>query len=157
MALAIMVMVFYLWVTEAVELPVASMLLLVLAPLTGIMTFRETAEPFAHPIIFLLMGGFILGISFEKWNLHRRISLLLINKVGFSPRRIILSFMIATSFLSMWISNTATTIIMLPISLSIIQLLKGVKSNSTKDVKTFAKALTISIAFSATLGGNGTL
>ena len=156
-AIATAVMIFYLWVTEALELPITSLSILIIAPLFGIISFAEAAAPFAHPIIFLFMGGFIVGISFEKWNLHRRIALYLISSIGFQPRRMILSFMLATAFLSMWISNTATTIIMLPIALSIIGLLDGTKENTTESVQTFGKALTLCIAFSATLGGNGTL
>ena len=156
-AISVTVFVTYLWITEAVAMPVASLLLLVIIPLTGIMPLKDAAEAFAHPIIFLFMGGLMLGLSFEKWQLHKRIALLIVSKVGVSPKKLILSFMISTCFISMWISNTATTIIMLPIALSIITLLEQVQTNDSKEIRKFAVALFISIAFSATIGGNGTL
>jgi solute carrier family 13 (sodium-dependent dicarboxylate transporter), member 2/3/5 len=156
-AVAISVFVAYLWISEAVPMPVASLLMLVFIPLTGIMPLGEAAESFAHPIIFLFMGGFMLGLAFEKWNFHKRIALLIVSKVGFSPNRLILSFMIATCFISMWISNTASTIIMLPIALSIVTLMEQVQSNDPSATRRFSIALLISIAFSSTIGGFGTL
>ena len=156
-AIAITVFVSCLWITEAVALPVASLLLLVVIPLTGVMPLKDAAESFAHPIIFLFMGGFMLGLTFEKWQFHKRIALLIVSIVGVSPRKLILSFMVSTCFISMWISNTASTIIMLPIASSIISLLAQVTGNDSKEIRKFSVALLISIAFSATVGGNGTL
>jgi len=156
-AIAITICVAYLWITEAVALPVASLSLLVIIPLTGIMPFKDAAEAFAHPIIFLFLGGFMLGLTFEKWQLHKRIALLIVSIVGVSPKKLILSFMISTCFISMWISNTASTIIMLPIASSIISLLEQIKENDPQEIRKFSVALLISIAYSSTIGGNGTL
>ncbi len=156
-AVAITLFISYLWITEAVALPVASLFLVVLIPLTGIMPIKDTLEAFANPIIFLFLGGFIFGLVFEKWHFHKRLALHIINKVGFSPKRIILAFMVSTCFLSMWISNTATTIIMLPIALSIISLIEQVNTNSIKEMRDFSKALVISLAFGSNIGGYATL
>ncbi len=107
------------WITEAIPIPVTSLLPIVLFPITGAMSVGQVTAPYANSNVFLFLGGFMIAICMEKWNLHRRIALVIINLVGTSPNRLILGFMVATGFLSMWISNTATTMMMLPIGLAI--------------------------------------
>lgn len=112
------------WITEALPMPVVGLVPLVLFPLMKILNIEKTAEAYANPIIFLFLGGFMLGLAIEKWNLHRRIALSIVQMTGTSGDRIIIGFIIATGLLSMWLSNTATTIMMLPIALSIIHVMK---------------------------------
>lgn len=138
------------WTTEAFPIAVTSLLPILLFPLSGGLSMKETVLGYSHPIIYLFIGGFILAIAIEKWNLHKRIALNIISLIGDSKKKIILGVMLACAFLSMWISNTATTVMMLPIGLAII---KQVKTN-TKD---FGVALMLSIAFSASIGGVATL
>ena len=108
------------WVTDAIPLFATAMLPLVLFPLLGIMTGRATAPVYFNSTIVLFLGGFIIALTMEKWNLHRRIALNIINAVGGGPSRIVLGFMIAAAFLSMWISNTATAVMMVPIGLAMV-------------------------------------
>ncbi|GAA9175263.1 SLC13 family permease [Helicobacter pylori] len=110
------------WMTEAIDLPATALLPLVLFSVFSVDQFSSVSSSYASPIIFLFMGGFILALSMQKWNLHTRIALSIILLVGTSPRRLILGFMIATGFLSMWVSNTATAVMMLPIGMSVLQL-----------------------------------
>src|SRR5688500_20345615 len=111
------------WVAEAVPIPVTSFIPLVLFPLLGVLKMREAAASYANPIVFLFLGGFLIALALEKHRLHERIALNLIRVTGTSGNGIILGFMIATAFISMWISNTATAMMMLPIALSVIHLL----------------------------------
>jgi sodium-dependent dicarboxylate transporter 2/3/5 len=141
------------WVTEAVPIAVTALLPLVLFPITGSLTVKETAASYAHPIIFLFIGGFMIATAIQKWNLHQRIALQVINRVGSKPTSLILGFMLATAFLSMWISNTATTIMMLPIALAMMQSLK----QEPQDSPAFSKALLLGIAYAASIGGIATL
>ena len=138
------------WTTEAFPIAATSLLPIILFPLTGGLSMKETVLGYSHPIIYLFIGGFILAIAIEKWNLHKRIALNIISFIGDSKKKIILGVMLACAFLSMWISNTATTVMMLPIGLAII---KQVKT----DNKDFSIALMLSIAFSASIGGISTL
>ncbi|MGL2728802.1 SLC13 family permease [Helicobacter pylori] len=110
------------WMTEAIDLPATALLPLVLFSVFSVDQFASVSSSYASPIIFLFMGGFILALSMQKWNLHTRIALSIILLVGTSPRRLILGFMIATGFLSMWVSNTATAVMMLPVGMSVLQL-----------------------------------
>ena len=146
------------WMTEAVPLPVTALLPLVLFPLLGIFSVQEAAAPYASPIVFLFMGGFIIALAMEKRNLHRRIALNLIRFTGTDANGIILGFMLATAFLSMWISNTATTVMMLPIALSVIELLReqSPEGDST-GYRRFALGLMLCIAYSANIGGTTTI
>ena len=143
------------WLTEAIPLPATGLLPLVLFPLLGISSIKETAQAFSHPIIFLFMGGFIIGLAMQHTGLHKRIAYYIISKFKSSPKSLVFGFMCATAFLSMWISNSATAIMMLPIALSIITVFKEDKN----DIKNnnFDKALVLSIAFSATIGGIATI
>lgn len=143
------------WIAEVVPIYVTALLPMVLFPALGIFSVKETFQPYANPIIFLFMGGFIIALAMEKRKLHLRIALNLIKITGTKPTGIILGFSIATAFLSMWISNTATTVMMLPIAMSVIQLLK--QQEETKEYKKFGLALMLAIAYSANIGGTMTL
>ena len=144
------------WITEVIPIAVTSLLPIILFPLSGAMELSSTTASFGHKYIFLYMGGFIIAIAIEKWNLHKRIALNIIYLVGSNIKRIILGFMLATAFLSMWISNTATSVMMLPIGLAVINEFNTRLSNKDQD-NSFGKALMLSIAYSASIGGVATL
>ncbi len=145
------------WVFVAIPIPVTSLLPLLLAPLLGILPIKAAAAPYADPNVFLFMGGFIIALGVERWGLHRRIALYIIKVVGTGRATIVLGFMIATAFLSMWISNTATTLMMLPIGLAVIAAFAGLgEHTSEKSRRNFAAALMLGIAYSASIGGVGT-
>ncbi len=137
------------WITEAIELEVTSLLPLLLFPLSKGLKLADVTSSYGHPFIFLFLGGFIIGLAIEKWSLHERIAYTIIRFIGTSPKKVILGFMVATAFLSMWISNTATAVIMLPIALSIV--------NSATDDNHFSKSLMLGIAYAASIGGMATL
>jgi sodium-dependent dicarboxylate transporter 2/3/5 len=145
------------WITEAIPIAVTALLPLVLFPLSGGLDLSATSGSFGHKYVFLYMGGFIIAIAIEKWNLHRRIALNIINLIGSDVRKIILGFMVATAFLSMWISNTATSVMMLPIGLAIIKQLQDNPDTIEDENQTFGKALMLAIAYSASIGGLATL
>lgn len=145
------------WVTEAVSISVTALLPLLLFPLLKIMPIDEVGGYYGSPIIFLFFGGFVLALALEKVNLHRRIALTIIKYTGATPNKVILGFMIATAFLSMWISNTATTVVMLPIAMSVIYLLIKDEDGFTKKDKNFALSVMLGIAFSANAGGIATV
>ncbi len=144
------------WITEVIPIAVTSLLPIILFPLSGAMELSLTTTSYGHKYIFLYMGGFIIAIAIEKWNLHKRIALNIIYLVGSNIKRIILGFMLATAFLSMWISNTATSVMMLPIGLAVINEFNTRLSNQDND-NSFGKALMLSIAYSASIGGIATL
>ena len=135
------------WVTEAIPIYVTALLPLILFPLTGALSLSETATSYGHKYIFLYMGGFILAIAIEKWNLHKRIALTIINLIGTNIINIILGFMLATAFLSMWISNTAATVIILPIAMAIVYQLNDNPETEKDENKIFGKALMLAIAY----------
>jgi sodium-dependent dicarboxylate transporter 2/3/5 len=145
------------WVTEAMPIAATALLPIVLFPLTGGMNLASTTASFGHKYVFLYLGGFLIAIGLEKWNLHRRIALTIIAFIGSDIRKIILGFMIATAFLSMWISNTATSVMMLPIGLAIIKQLKDNPDTDEDENLIFGKALMLGIAYSASIGGIATL
>ena len=145
------------WTTEAIPIPATSLLPIILFPLSGALSLADTSSSFGHRYIFLYMGGFILALAIEKWNLHKRIALNIIKLIGADVKKIILGFMLATAFLSMWISNTATAVMMLPIGIGIIKQMEGLKSIPKDENLIFGKALMLSIAFSASIGGIATL
>lgn len=145
------------WVTEAIPIAATALLPIVLFPLTGGMELATTTASFGHKYVFLYLGGFLIAIGIEKWNLHRRIALTIIAFIGSDIRKIILGFMIATAFLSMWISNTATSVMMLPIGLAIIKQLKDNPETDEDENLIFGKALMLGIAYSASIGGIATL
>lgn len=144
------------WVTEVVPIAVASLLPILLFPLSGVMDIKMACAPYADRFVFLFFGGFVIAIAMEKWNLHKRIALGIVNLTGSGANAIILGFMLATAFLSMWISNTATTVMMLPIAISVIKLL-NLGESQNKGSKYFALSLMLGIAYAANVGGIGTL
>lgn len=145
------------WVTEAVSISVTALIPLAFFPFLNIMDIKDVAANYGSPIVFLFFGGFVMALALEKVNLHTRIALTIVKITGTSANRVILGFMIATAFLSMWISNTATTVVMLPIGLSVINLLINDEDGFTKSDKNFSIALMLSIAFSANVGGVATI
>ncbi len=163
------------WMTEAIPLAATSLLPIVLIPMLTARTVTESTAPYASSIVFLFLGGFLIAIAMEKWNLHRRVALLTLRRVGIEPKRIVLGMMLATGFLSMWVSNTATTLMMLPIGMSILALVTARSGGSVNgaigadqqsghvdpirddNLSRFGVCLMLSIAWSATMGGLGTL
>ncbi|MFZ6665355.1 SLC13 family permease [Peijinzhouia sedimentorum] len=145
------------WITEAIPIAVTAMLPIILFPLTGALDLSETTSAFGHKYIFLYLGGFLLAIAIEKWNLHKRIALNIINLIGSNINTIILGFMIATGFMSMWISNTATSVMMLPIGMAVVSQFKKRDDGETADAEFVGKALMLAIAYSASIGGFATL
>ena len=146
------------WMTEAVPIPVTSLLPLILFPIFGVASIREAAQPYASPLIFLFMGGFMISMAMQKWHLHRRIALQIIHAVGTRPIAIVGGFMLAAAFLSMWVSNTATAMMMLPIGLSVISLSQSaVQESERPQAQNFANALLLGIAYACSIGGMGTL
>ncbi|MDY0238311.1 MAG: DASS family sodium-coupled anion symporter [Campylobacterales bacterium] len=146
------------WATEALPIPATSLLPIVLIPMLGIDTLGKATAPYANSTIFLFLGGFIIGLALERWNLHKRIALMTLVTVGSNPRAQIAGFMGVTAFISMWVSNTATTIMMLPIGLSVINMLSGDDKKGDEAAKNrFAIALLLGIAYAASLGGIATL
>ncbi|MET2984468.1 SLC13 family permease [Aureibaculum conchae] len=145
------------WITEAIPIAVTALLPIVLFPLSGGLDIASTSGSYGHKYVFLYLGGFIIAIAIEKWNLHKRIALNIINLIGSDVRKIILGFMLATAFLSMWISNTATSVMMLPIGIAIIKQLKDNPDTVEDENRIFGKALMLAIAYSASIGGVATL
>ena len=145
------------WITEAIPIAVTSLLPIILFPLTGGLELSQTTSSFGHRYVFLYIGGFILAIAIERWNLHKRIALNIIQFIGTNVTRIILGFMVATAFMSMWISNTATSVMMLPIGMAIIAQLKDNPKTIEDENLLFGKALMLAIAYSASIGGMATL
>lgn len=146
------------WITEAIPIPATSLLPIVLFPLTGGLDIKTTTTTYYSPMIMLFLGGFIIALAIEKWNLHQRIALNIIKVIGINGDKIILGFMLATGFLSMWISNTATALMMLPIGMAIARKI-GELNNSIAPSKnaSFEKSLMLAIAYAASIGGIATL
>lgn len=155
--LAIAVWIAIWWTGEAVPIAITALLPIILFPLTGALDISTTTSSFGHKYIFLYLGGFILAIAIEKWNLHKRIALNIINLIGSNLFTIILGFMVATGFMSMWISNTATSVMMLPIGMAVVSHFKKHNRGDEKDGDHFGKALMLAIAYSASIGGIATL
>ncbi|MGC8119248.1 SLC13 family permease [Marinobacter sp. VGCF2001] len=153
-ALGLMLLMATWWSTEAIPIPATALLPIVLVPALGLGSIGEATAPYANPIIFLFLGGFTLGLAMQRWNLHRRIALLTLRAMGDKPRRQIAGFMLATAFLSMWVSNTATAIMMLPIGLSVVAMMDNA---NPEGVHRYATALLLAIAYSASIGGIATL
>lgn len=155
MAVAVWMVIW--WITEAVSISVTALLPLVLFPIQKIMPLADVGANYGSPIIFLFFGGFVLALALEKVNLHRRIALNIIKLTGTTPNKVVLGFMIATAALSMWISNTASTVVMLPIAMSVIGLLINDEDGYTKNDRNFALSVMLGIAFSANAGGIATV
>ena len=147
------------WTTEVIPIPATALLPLVLFPVFNISGITATAAPYANPMIFLFMGGFMLAIGMQQWDLHRRIALNIIWLIGSRPRSIIFGFMVSTAIMSMWVSNTAATMMMLPIALSVIELTKKLENTHHENIQynNFGIALMLAIAYSANVGGLGTV
>lgn len=152
------------WVTEAIPIPVTSLMPIILFPLTGALSVANATAPYANHNVFLFLGGFTVAVCMQRWNLHRRIALHIIYVMGTSPSRLILGFMLATAFLSMWISNTATSMMMVPIGLAVIlQVAKIISKQKIEGIDVrqghfnFGTCLMLSIAYAASIGGMATL
>lgn len=137
------------WMTETVNLVVTSLLPVIIFPLSGALTIEQTTSSYGNPFIFLFLGGFIIGLAIEKWKLHKRIAYRIIEVVGVNEKKVLLGIMIATAFLSMWISNTATAIMMLPIGMSVVK--------HFESKQPFSKNIMLGIAYAASIGGMATL
>jgi sodium-dependent dicarboxylate transporter 2/3/5 len=145
------------WRAESVPLAVTALLPLILFPLTGAMDIKMSSAPYSHPFIYLYLGGFFIAIAIEKSQLHKRIALNIIKIIGINVVYIILGFMIATAFLSMWISNTASAVMLLPVALAIVAQLQDNPETIENENLIFGKALMLGIAYSASIGGMATL
>jgi sodium-dependent dicarboxylate transporter 2/3/5 len=148
------------WISEAVPIAVTSLLPLVLLPSMGVAKLEAAAAPYANPVVYLFMGGFVIALAMEKWALHKRIALQIVNLTGTNANGIIGGFMMATAFISMWISNTATAIMMLPIGLSIITLMQNQISpdkENEKGLRNFSISMMLAIAYGANIGGTATI
>lgn len=143
------------WISEAVPLAVTAIIPVVAFPLLGIMNGKDVSSTYFNHIIFLFIGGFLMALAMEKWDLHKRIALKILLLIGGGPARILFGFMLATAFLSMWISNTATAMMMVPIVLSV--LLKLEEKLNKRDAGNYSLALLLGIAYSASIGGTATL
>ncbi len=143
------------WIFEVVPLAITSLLPIFLFPMLGIMNGKAVSSAYFNDIIFLFIGGFMVALAMQRWNLHRRIALRILMITGTSPAKILFGFMLATAFLSMWISNTATTMMMIPILLSIIEQLS--ENLDKKSADKFTVGLLLGVAYSASIGGVATL
>jgi sodium-dependent dicarboxylate transporter 2/3/5 len=146
------------WATEAVPIAVTALVPLVCFPLLGIATIPDTAAPYANKVIFLFLGGFIVAFAMQRWNLHRRIALSVLQYFGGSGRSLVGSFMLTSALISMWVMNTSTTMMLLPIAISIITVIhKSVKELDQGARESFQYALLLGVAYGATIGGMATL
>lgn len=145
------------WVTEAIPLPATALLPLVIFPVSGITTFGKAAAPYANGTIFLFMGGFFLALSIQRWNLHRRIALAIVLAVGTRPKQLVLGLMIATGFMTMWVSNTATAVMMLPIALSVLSLVYEGAGTKEMLASNFGKSMVLGVAYAASITSVSTL
>jgi sodium-dependent dicarboxylate transporter 2/3/5 len=143
------------WVSETIPLAVTALVPMVLFPVLGVLDGKAVSEVYINHIIFVFVGGFMMALAMEKWNLHRRIAMKLLVVIGVSPGRILIGFMITSAFLSMWISNTATTMMMIPILMSIVSSLE--ESLSGKSLTRYATGLFLAVAYSSSIGGMSTL
>jgi sodium-dependent dicarboxylate transporter 2/3/5 len=146
------------WISEVVPMAVTSLLPIVLFPLLNVLSIEKTCLSYSNRFIFLFLGGFVIALAMEKWNLHRRMALNIVKMTGTSANRIILGFFLASYLISMWISNTATALMMLPIAGSVVALLVTKESiANNKGTRNFAMTMMFAIAYGANIGGVGTL
>lgn len=146
-----------LWLTEAIPVPATALTPLALFPLLGLGSIKEVATPYSNPLIYLFLGGFMIALAVERWGLHRRIALRILSRSGTKPRHLVGAFMLTSAALSMWISNTASTVMMLPIALSVIAIVSASHRTEDDAAKTFGKCLLIATAYGASMGGIATL
>ncbi|MDD7465783.1 MAG: DASS family sodium-coupled anion symporter [Actinomycetaceae bacterium] len=144
------------WIFEAIPLAATALVPLVTFPLFGVATFKATATPYASDTIFLFMGGFFLALAMQRWNFHRRLAFVIVLLIGTKPKRMVLGFMVATGFLSMWVSNTATAVMMLPIGISVLTAVGQVETKDGK-MSNFGTALMLGIAYAASIASLSTL
>jgi len=146
------------WMTEIVPLAVTALVPLVVFPLLGVLSIEDTAASYAHPLVFLFLGGFMLARAMESWGLHRRLAMHVVRVGGKRPTQIIASLMAATAFLSLWISNTATAMVMLPIGVSVIASIRNASLGASEgEHRELGAALMLGIGYAATIGGMGSL
>lgn len=146
-----------LWMTEAIPIPVTALLPLVLFPLLGVASFKDAAAPFANPVIYLFLGGFVLSLGLQRWRLHERVALWIVGQTGSRVSRVLAGFMVATAFVSLWINNSATTVMMLPMAVSVAALLRGRMGGEEKAHEEVGLTLMLGVAYAASIGGAGTL
>jgi solute carrier family 13 (sodium-dependent dicarboxylate transporter), member 2/3/5 len=144
------------WIGEAMPMPAVALVPMLLFPLMNIASLKETTSKYADPVIFLFMGGFMIGLAIEKWNLHKRIALSIVKLTGTSGNRIVLGFILATGLISMWLSNTATTMMMYPIAASVIFVVRE-NHKGPGNVSNFALAIMLAIAYASNFGGIATI
>ncbi|WP_309383367.1 SLC13 family permease [Cerasicoccus frondis] len=150
------------WISEAIPIPITSLLPIVLFPKLRVMSSQESTAPYADHLIYLFMGGFVIALAMQRWNLHRRIALVIIHVIGFSPSRLVLGFMVATAVLSAFVSNTATAVMMMPIGMAIISQatdeISALKLDvPQKSIDAFGTNLMLGIAYAASIGGIATI
>ncbi len=147
------------WITEAIPIPATSLLPIFLLPVTGALSSATVTSAYGDDIVFLFLGGFFIATAMEKWNLHKRMALAIIAFVGTSTQRILLGFMLATAFLSMWVSNTAAVMMMIPMALAITAQVAHALKNTpeARDIPVFEKSLIFAVGYAGTIGGMGTL
>ena len=142
------------WMSEAIPIPATALLPVVLYPLLDIMDTGTVTRSYAHHLVFLFLGGFLIALAMQRWNLHRRIAMHIVNRVGTSETRLVLGFMLATAFLSMWISNTATAMLMVTIGIAVLYQISDARDTKNTGFET---ALMLGIAYAASIGGVATL
>ena len=145
------------WVSEAIPIPATALLPILLFPVLGIMPSGASTTPYANHLIYLFLGGFLLAVTMQRWQLHRRIALHIIRWVGASPLRMVLGFMLASALLSMWVSNTATTLMMVPIAMAVLEQAELGDEEGRQGSENFARCLMLGIAYASSIGGVATL
>ena len=153
--IAVAAWMIYWWTSEAVSMPVTALLPMILFPILGVMDAKAVAPSYGNSVVFLFMGGFIIALALEKWNLHRRIALHIIQRTGSTARGLLLGMLLSTGFISMWISNTATAVMMLPIGISLLTVLETHHDKKLHDNLT--KSMLLGIAYASNIGGMATL
>jgi len=146
-----------LWMTEAIPIPATALLPLVLFPLLGVAPVKEAAAPFANPVIYLFLGGFMLALGLQRWRLHERVAYWVVGQTGARASRVLGGFMVATALTSMWINNSATTVMMLPMAVSVAALFRVHLPGDVRAQEGVGLALMLGVAYAASIGGTGTL